>query len=264
VIPRIIHRIWLGSDPMPEQFLHYGETWRTHHPGWEMRLWTEAELPDMGDARAAFDAGRNHSERSNVLRYELLRSHGGVYVDTDMECLRPLDPLLEGVTAFAAYQRPGRVGSSIIGAEAGHPAFEEAVKRVLGRTGTGDQTNENGPGFLAEMLAEHDDVTLFDKDLFYPYTHQELWRASEEFPDAYAVHHWSKTWESREDLQKKVATLQRRVRRFKHREQKALARAGRMEERVRALERSPWNRVGRALLATAGAVRRRIPARARH
>ena len=45
----------------------------------------------------AADPARNLAERADVLRYEILRRHGGVYVDVDVECLRPLDDLLTGV-----------------------------------------------------------------------------------------------------------------------------------------------------------------------
>src|SRR5436190_16517529 len=99
VIPRIIHRVWLGAEPMPEDFRRYGESWRRHHPGWRMRLWTDEDLPELGDRRA-LERARHHAERANLVRYEVLRRFGGVYVDTDVECLRPIGPLLSGVRAF--------------------------------------------------------------------------------------------------------------------------------------------------------------------
>ena len=102
-IPRIIHRIWLGGDPLRDEFDHYGDTWRNHHPGWEMRLWTEDDLPELG-LTEALARGRHQAERADVLRYELLERFGGVYVDIDFECMRSLEPLLDGVEAFAAFQ----------------------------------------------------------------------------------------------------------------------------------------------------------------
>jgi hypothetical protein len=43
-----------------------------------VRLWTDDTLPEL-ERRAAFDRGRNHAERSDVLRYELLLRFGGIY-----------------------------------------------------------------------------------------------------------------------------------------------------------------------------------------
>ena len=100
---------------MPDDFQRYGETWREHHPEWEMPLWTDDNLPELAHP-GAFERGRHHAERADVLRYEVLRQFGGVYVDTDVECLRPIDPLLEGVQAFVAYQRPGEVCNAVMGA----------------------------------------------------------------------------------------------------------------------------------------------------
>ena len=49
---RIFHRIWLGSKPLPAEFAAFGETWAAHHPGWEMRLWTDANLPPLINQQA--------------------------------------------------------------------------------------------------------------------------------------------------------------------------------------------------------------------
>jgi mannosyltransferase OCH1-like enzyme len=45
--------------------------------------------------QAAFDRASNFGEKSDIWRYEILFRLGGVYVDTDFECVRPFDSLLE-------------------------------------------------------------------------------------------------------------------------------------------------------------------------
>src|SRR5947209_2921327 len=86
-IPLILHRIWVGPDPLPEEFVAYGESWARHHPGWEQRLWTEDDLPEIRWDEIR-DRRRVPAERANLLRYELLLDFGCVYVDADLECLR--------------------------------------------------------------------------------------------------------------------------------------------------------------------------------
>src|SRR5207248_4622986 len=49
VIPRIFHQIWLGDGPLPREYEGYQRSWTKHNPGWELRVWTEADLP--GDLR---------------------------------------------------------------------------------------------------------------------------------------------------------------------------------------------------------------------
>lgn len=240
---------------MPPQFVVWGETWKRHHPDWEMRLWTEDELPELTHPEA-FAKGRNHSERSNVLRYELLWRLGGVYIDTDMECRRPIDPILEGVSVFAGNTRPGRIGSAIIGSVPGHPAFERAVELVpRGVDAGGRQTEETGPGFLTSILTDFDDVTVFEPAYFYPYRHDEKHLSGADFPDAYAVHHWSKTWESYEELRARVERLQRKLGRADARLEEVKRARDRKAVKLKAIERSRWWRLRAAAASTAAAAR---------
>jgi mannosyltransferase OCH1-like enzyme len=205
MIPRIIHRVWLGGDPMPDEFEHYGETWRQHHPDWEMRLWTDSNLPELKFPEA-FERSRNHGERSDVLRSELLLRFGGLYVDTDVECRRPIEPLIGDAAAFAAWVRPGRIGSAVLGAIPGHPAIERLLTEMQDRVGEGNQI-EATVALLTTVLSEAPDVVVFDSETFYPYHPRHNPANGREFPDAYAVHHWGLTWKTRDELRDRVRGL---------------------------------------------------------
>jgi hypothetical protein len=75
-IPRVIHRVWLGGAPMPDELVRYGESWRRAHPGWKQRLWRDRHLgrlvPDELVARC-----RYITELSDLVRYEVVRRYGG-------------------------------------------------------------------------------------------------------------------------------------------------------------------------------------------
>jgi mannosyltransferase OCH1-like enzyme len=43
VIPKTLHRIWVGG-PMPEHYREYGRRWEELHPGWSFRLWTNEDF----------------------------------------------------------------------------------------------------------------------------------------------------------------------------------------------------------------------------
>jgi hypothetical protein len=194
-IPRTIHRVWLGGRPIPEEHERFGESFARHHPDWEMRLWTDEDLPALGIGTAERERSRTHSELSNLVRYEVLHRHGGVYVDTDVECRRPLTPLLRGIDAFAALEVPGGVGTAILGSVAGHPAFARAARLARHTLGTSAHSPDaNGPHFLSLILEQESNVAIFAAHLFYPYLWDELERRGEAFPDAYAVHHWALSW----------------------------------------------------------------------
>jgi mannosyltransferase OCH1-like enzyme len=87
VIPRIIHQIWLGPLTPPSKAL---DSWKKKHPNWEYRLWTEDNLPNLKNQHA-FDVSDNYPQKADILRYELLEQFGGVYVDADVHCIKPVD-----------------------------------------------------------------------------------------------------------------------------------------------------------------------------
>jgi hypothetical protein len=197
LIPRVFHQIWLGGPP-PEKVHRFGATWMRLHPGWEMRLWHDGNVPDLRNGRL-FEAAAAPAQKADILRYELLLDHGGVYLDSDFECFRNLEPLLAGVRAFCGREDPVRVANGLIGCVPGHPllaavvaALPDSVAWLPGR-GPNEQT---GPDLLTRVLLEQEalgaeSATVFGPEVFYPYHWSELDRADEEFPEAYAAHRWS-------------------------------------------------------------------------
>ena len=266
MIPRVIHRIWLGPNPMPEDFERYGRTWHEHHPDWEVRLWTDHNLPELRFPEA-LERCRNAGERSDLIRFEVLVRHGGVYVDTDVECLRSFAPLMD-TPAFVGETRPGKLGSAVVGAEPGHPAFGPILEAATQRVGIGHQAASAGPRFLTEMLRGREDVTVFPRDHFYPFHHRRQPDKNAIPSDAYAIHHVEASWKDRDALRadnrrlkarlertqetnKKLRRQRRRLRerleRSRARNRREAAQAGRAGSRLQAVERTGWWRARAAL-----------------
>jgi mannosyltransferase OCH1-like enzyme len=241
LIPRIIHRVWLGSEEMPDDYVRFGDSWREHHPGWEMRTWTDSELPPL-TYPDALERCRNYGEASDVLRYEALLRIGGVYVDTDVECRRSIEPLIEDVSAFGAWQRPGVIGSAVVGSVPGHPAIAEVLRRVSEGAGSGPQVEATGPVALTRVLENAEDVKLFGPETFFPYDYWEIpldpeVDAAEGAPDAYAIHHWHATWVSRESLMRRTRTLMARVQEMNKRNERLERRRQQLRRELRRKHR---------------------------
>jgi hypothetical protein len=102
VIPHILHQIWYqGAAHVPPRYRAFRDGWRAAHPAWEHRLWDEAACRALLATHypgflATWEAYPLRIQRIDSIRYFILDHHGGVYLDMDMECLRPLDPLLDG------------------------------------------------------------------------------------------------------------------------------------------------------------------------
>jgi mannosyltransferase OCH1-like enzyme len=196
---------------MPEDFRRWGETWRQHHPDWEMRLWGDADVSQLTHGEAIRKA-RHWAEKTDVMRYELIARHGGVYVDTDFECLRSIEPLIDGIVLFAGEQRPGKLGNALLGATPGHPLVERLAAAAAAAVGTQDYPQTTGPPFFHRFLSGAQELTVFPPEFFYPYHWKEEPRES--YPGAYAVHHWGMSWQDPDRrealrLRARVHTLER-------------------------------------------------------
>ena len=157
-------------------------------------MWTEESLPEELRRPEAGDRLRAPAERSDILRLELLWRFGGVYTDTDFECLRSIEPLIEDVDFFIGLAKPGRVNNALLGAAAGHSILDRALSALRPREYHGYDKAAAGPHFLDTVLAGHADEVLFiDSEAFYP-------RTPGAAENAYAVHHEARSWKSREDL----------------------------------------------------------------
>lgn len=184
---------------MPDHLAAYRATVIDAHPEWEHRLWTDEDFgwlqnQALFDAASEISAGHEGQLRSDIARYEILHRYGGVYVDCDMEALRPLDPLLEH-RAFAAWELDGVwVNNAVLGAEPGHPMLAQLIRRIPAqcRRHKGKRPNRiTGPHLVTPVARAHrHTVELLPSLAFYPYGWDELDRADEDYPNSLMIHHW--------------------------------------------------------------------------
>jgi mannosyltransferase OCH1-like enzyme len=129
------------------------------------------------------------------VRYAVLARFGGVYIDTDVDCRRPLDPVVHGVEAFAGWESQHRLGTAVLGAVPRLGVFEDlALFAPLAVGLSVNNVESTGPGLFTLLAADHPRVTRLPREFFYPYRWDEPERRDEVFPDSYAVHHWSLSW----------------------------------------------------------------------
>jgi hypothetical protein len=162
--PRVIHRYW-GGPVRPPYVDQFDATLRDLHPGWEVVTWTPETLPGSVNrilARTAGGAFAHETERhrSNVIRYWLLDTIGGIWADCDIKALRPFDPLLARTPFFAS------LGSSIegglIGAAPGHPVFAALLAECRSSDRRQSSVSLSGAGLLGRVVPRFDDVQLLE------------------------------------------------------------------------------------------------------
>jgi mannosyltransferase OCH1-like enzyme len=83
---RKLHRIYFGFDGKPDPYERYLETWSQQLPGYEICHWNASNLPidNCHFSRLMFDL-KDHAFLSDYFRWWILREHGGIYLDADVE-----------------------------------------------------------------------------------------------------------------------------------------------------------------------------------
>lgn len=209
--PKVIHQIWLGS-PLPEEFKVLQQTWIEHHAnrGWMYKLWTDedvAELPLYN--REFYDATDNYGVKSDILRWELLYTYGGVYVDMDYECLRSLDELHYTYDFYTALQPLDtafvQLGAALVGSVPGHPILEHCIRTIKDDWHHKGAPKKTGPvhftkSFYACAGKNGNKDIAFPAFYFYPLGCRQAFDNRAEWikKGAFAVHWWAKSWMPKE------------------------------------------------------------------
>ena len=135
MIPKVIHFIWVGDEAKcPTNCM---DTWRAHHPDWTFIQWGNAELNELkwiNRHHMMEMYGRELNGVADMMRWEILHANGGIVVDADSICLRPLDDHLLECEAFACWEneiaRPGLIAAGYFGSEAGNPFVKQIIQDI--------------------------------------------------------------------------------------------------------------------------------------
>ncbi len=145
-IPKIIHQIWSGvEEPLPDLFRKLSETWKEQYPEWRYEYWDNDRMnrfiktfyPALWEA---YNRYRYNVQRWDVIRYLILNTTGGLYVDFDYESLKPIDSLLaEKSCCFAmeptlhakSFNRDFMFNNALMAAVPGHPFMQKIISRVF-------------------------------------------------------------------------------------------------------------------------------------
>jgi mannosyltransferase OCH1-like enzyme len=213
-IPKIIHQIWIGGE-LPARYSAFAGSWSALNPDFEYRLWNEEAITAILEGMMAeiFHKTANYGAKSDIARYEILNKYGGIYADTDFECLKPVSEVARRTRFFAGItvDDSPQLMNSLLGAAPGHPFIRALLDSISGPVeGRSDRAvlESTGPHFasrvffqVAAALGEYDIV--FPTSIFYPFpsaARNRKFAGSEEIKaafanaDALAIHYWEVSW----------------------------------------------------------------------
>ena len=112
---KLIHIIWLGPRPIYDKYM---DSVREFCPeGFKIKIWRDEEVWDLCSGCEYFLRNYNKGNWafcSDYARFKILYSFGGIYIDTDVEFIRPIDDLIEKGSFYANEKSMGRVTSGLI------------------------------------------------------------------------------------------------------------------------------------------------------
>ena len=132
MIPKKIHYCWFGKNPKSGLYRRCIESWLRLCPDYEIIEWNEENF-DCGChpyLQWCLDQGK-WAFLSDFARLLILKEHGGIYLDTDVEAVRSFDGLLD-CGAFMSFENDTYVNTGIgLGCEPGHPLLDVLLQPYL-------------------------------------------------------------------------------------------------------------------------------------
>ena len=96
MIPKVIHYCWFGRGPLPKLAVRCIESWRRFFPDYEIKEWNEDsfDVNSIPYTREAYEVGK-YAFVSDYVRFLVLYQYGGLYFDTDVEVIKPIEDIIE-------------------------------------------------------------------------------------------------------------------------------------------------------------------------
>ena len=202
-IPRTIHYAWFGPKRMPDICLRCMDSWQEMAPGYRLKKWSEENFPfdEYPYAKDAMEKGC-WAFVSDVARLHALYTEGGIYVDTDVRLIKPLDPLLD-IGCFACFEADSQISFGTFGAKRYHPYVKLLLdwyrviylRKVYRRVANVRFISKLTRMFCGIELhgkeLSFDDVKIFPREYFLPSRGPDGWQTT---PDTYANHLYTGLW----------------------------------------------------------------------
>lgn len=218
MIPKVIHYCWFGKKPLPPLARKCIESWKNYFPDYEIKEWNENnfDVNSIPYTAEAYKAKR-YAFVSDYARFWILYNYGGLYFDTDVEVIKPLNDILErgafmGCETEAKDEIPLYVAPGLgLGCEKGHPIYRDLLQlysglHFIGMDGkpylktivqyTSEYLVQLGLNKVSDIQCVGG-IYIYPKEYFNPYN-VELNRM-EITENTRAIHHFAASWKTKKE-----------------------------------------------------------------
>lgn len=230
-IPKVIHYCWFGGNPLPESAKRCIASWRKYLPDYEIIEWNESNFEfDCCDYVKEAYSEKMWAFVSDYARFKVLYEWGGVYFDTDVELIKPINDILEQGSFMGSEASP--VSQNGIEERLINPGLGLAVvpgldicKEILAHYNNIHFINAQGiqdittvVTRMTNIMVVHgydtrkkgkqyiEEVCIYPPEYFCPLNYYTGRLAITE--KTRSIHHYSETWHS--PMEKRIGELQRR------------------------------------------------------
>ena len=130
MIPKAINYCWFGGEKKPKSVKRCIESWKKICPDYEIVEWNESNF-DVNAHPFVKEAYKSKAWAfvSDYARLKIVYDNGGIYLDTDVELIKSLNPLLDDGCFLAVGQEGDMVATGLgFGAEKEHMLIAELMR----------------------------------------------------------------------------------------------------------------------------------------
>lgn len=211
MIPKKIHYCWFGKSEMPSREKRCVASWKKFMPDFELVLWNENNF-DVNSTiftRQAYGF-KKFAFVSDYVRLYALLHEGGIYLDTDVEIVKPFHDFIK-YNAFGSFETPNVIQTGVLGSVPNSELINKLFelyknKKFVQEDGTLNQTPNTK--ILTDLLLEEGlllnnqrqslpSFELFPTDYFCPIN-----QATQEIivtENTYCIHYLSGSWLPKKD-----------------------------------------------------------------
>jgi mannosyltransferase OCH1-like enzyme len=206
MIPKTIHYCWFGSGKLPPLASKCIESWKRQLPEYKIVAWSEKNFNVHSNryVEQAYER-RKYAFVSDFVRLYVLYHHGGIYMDTDVEVLQPLDRFLVH-EAFSGFESSQHVPTGIMASVKNHRFIGELLSAYENRQFIkADGTCDTSTNVIAitncalqhglrpnGVKQEISGMTFYPPEYFCPYDNATGMKSVTS--NTYCIHWFAKSW----------------------------------------------------------------------
>jgi mannosyltransferase OCH1-like enzyme len=159
MIPKVIHYSWFGPKPIPEISKKALKSWEKHCPDYKIVHWNESNFKynDNDYLNKTYRLGL-FSKFNNYARLKIINEYGGIYLDIDVELIKPLDDLLAN-KAFVGFESETNINTGNgFGSIKNNPIIYDILReydKFSNLITSSKSFKENSPTFESRVFEKH-------------------------------------------------------------------------------------------------------------